>query len=406
LKPQSNIQIKPGVTSLITEMLSYGTALNNEETIANIKDTNNISASVDVSADTIAVGGNFAKENAGLAYKLMKENLLYPNFNKENLQRAKDQIKLVYMSMPKSPSSKAVEELFPDDPSGISLRQEVENIDNITLEDVTSTYSVMLANSNAKAVITGDFESGNELYNQTNFELGQGLPMFNPIETKPADSNFQLASNKVILESEARNQADVVQMYRIDETGNIKDKAAILLLNEILGGNSQSRLFTDLRESQKLAYRVKSSYTSSNNKGALELQILTTTENSLNPNQSQNLKKSLDGFKKHINKLITEPVSINEIESAKIKIKSDIMFASESINGKNALLSSSLSTLYCKKYIEEMFTTLDNTKPEDIQKIAYHYLKKPSVTSVIASKNTIQSNKNYLKTLGELKEIN
>jgi zinc protease len=405
LKAQNPLKIKPGVSSILTKMLSYGTAVKSEEALENLKDTNNISSGISVSPDSIFVSADFSKETAGLAYNIMKENLLYPNFNQANFERAKKELKLLYLSMQKASSTRAIEELYPDNSTRISLRKEIENLDNLTLNDVISSYSALISNSNAKTAVTGDFSTNNELLNQTLSSLGQGLPTFNPVKAVPQNSQFALPSNKVIVQTEQRNQADIVQMFRIDETGNVKDKAAILLLNEVLGGNSQSRLFSDLREAQKLAYRVKSSYSSVDNKGALQLQIFTTTENSAYPNQSQNLKKSLEGFKKHINKLITELVPVAELEAAKLKIKSELLFASESVGGKNLLLAASLNTPYGKKYIEELFSAIDNTTPESIQKIAAFYLTKPSVVSVIASQNTLQANKNYLASLGEVKEV-
>ncbi|MFA6988752.1 MAG: pitrilysin family protein [Candidatus Gastranaerophilaceae bacterium] len=427
LEATNPLQMKPGIPSILEKMLSYGTTLSNEEALENLKDTNNISSGISVSSGSISANADCSKETAGLAYNIMKENLLYPNFNQENFERAKKELKLLSMSQPKVAWERALEELFPDHLMGNTSRKATENLDNVTLNDVISSYSALISNSNVKACITGDFspvpkalmkdsipsllasnqfsEGALPLLNQTLSSLGQGLPTFSPVKAASQNSNFALPANKVIVQAEQRNQAEVVQMFRIDETGNVKDKAAILLLNEILGGGMQSRLFSDLRESQKLAYRVNSSYFETDNKGALQLKIFTTTENSAYPNQSQNFKKSLEGFKKHINKLITELVSTDELETAKLAIKGNLMFKSESVSGKNSLLSSNLDTPYGSKYNDELFSAIDNAKADDIQKIASFYLTKPSVVSIIASQNTLQANKNYLTTLGEVKEV-
>ena len=64
------------------------------------------------------------------------------------------------------------------------------------------------------------------------------------------------------------------------------------LLNTILGGGPSSRLFNDLREQQKLAYRVESDIDYEGDTGIISLGIKTTTDNpSENIEQFDNVKK-------------------------------------------------------------------------------------------------------------------
>ena len=170
-------------------------------------------------------------------------------------------------------------------------------------------------------------------------------------------------------------------------------------MNLILGGSSSSRLFNDLRETQKLAYAVSSSYDSAPNDGLLSLDILSTTQDKTNGTSSyENLQKSLDGFKKHLDMLRTTPVSEQELENAKMTYLNRISSGLETNAGKADALSSSVATYYGKDY-------WDKLKPEDIQAIANKYLSQPSVISIIASQKTLDANKEYLASLGEVKEI-
>ena len=54
-------------------------------------------------------------------------------------------------------------------------------------------------------------------------------------------------------------------------------------------------------------------------------------------------------------------------------------------------------------YVDESIVTLNTPDFDDIQTIAKHYLTKPSVISIVASKKTIEENKDYLNSLGEFK---
>lgn len=65
-------------------------------------------------------------------------------------------------------------------------------------------------------------------------------------------------------------------------------------MNTILGGNPSSRLFSDLREKEKLAYHVKSNTKIYENIGVISLKIGTTTDNKDTGEKSfENIKNQL-----------------------------------------------------------------------------------------------------------------
>ena len=215
-----------------------------------------------------------------------------------------------------------------------------------------------------------------------------------------------LSNTKVLIEAEEKNQAHITQTFHINETGNVKDIAALNLMNLILGGSSSSRLFNDLRETQKLAYAVSSSYDSAPNDGLLSLDILSTTQDKTNGTSSyENLQKSLDGFKKHLDMLRTTPVSEQELENAKMTYLNRLSAGLETNAGKADALSGSVATYYGKDYLDKLIEAVHEIEPEDIQAIANKYLSQPSVISIIASQKTLDANKDYLASLGEVKEI-
>ena len=215
----------------------------------------------------------------------------------------------------------------------------------------------------------------------------------------------KLPETKVITEAESRNQADIVQVFKIKESKNIKDAAALMLLNEILGGNSQSRLFTDLRETQKLAYRVKSNYATDGHQGIMKLLIKTTTEDDLKGPTHENVQKSLDGFKKHINALMTTPVGNEELETAKMEAKTHFLDDTESSFGRSARIQSGYNTLYGANYHNQMLDAINELTPHDIKNAALAYFNQPSVISMIASPDTIKNMKPYLSSLGKIEEV-
>jgi zinc protease len=402
LKTDTIPQSKPGVSALLAIMLDESTAAYSKEKFAEIKDINNIKIGTNSDFETLKTETSCSPEKLPMALELMKNVLYSPDFSKEKLDKAKEQLKLAYISTPINPMDRAIETVYGNHPYGNSGRKVIENLDNITLNDITSFYNQLISGSKIRAVVTAPVSRDAALSNSV-FSSLSGMPAAKPYQYNDNYIETPLTQNEVIAEAENRNQAHILQLFKIKESGNIKDHAAIIILNEILGGNSQSRLFMDLRETQKLAYRVSSHYTSTGKTGEIALEIKTTTEDGKNGrNQYENVQKSLDGFKKHINLLMGSRVPQGELDGAKLKIKSKLMFEAESSFGKNTLVNTGFSTPYGTAYSKELLKAIDTITAEDIQKAAVYYLNKPSVISLIAGKNTIEANKQYLSSLGKL----
>jgi predicted Zn-dependent peptidase len=103
--------------------------------------------------------------------------------------------------------------------------------------------------------------------------------------------------NKIIVDTDDLNQAQIYKSYKFPFSRNINDEAKFELVNTILGGSPNSRLFSDLREKQNLAYSVSSNIQSFENTGILTFKIQTTTDNPQAGIKSyDNVKKSLEGL--------------------------------------------------------------------------------------------------------------
>ena len=396
---------KPGVTEILSLMMNEGTKKYTNEQLSEIIDSNDLNIIPGSGMKSLSASTNCNNEKLPLSIELIKEMLYNPDFTQEKFEKAKEEVKVSYMSTFDNPKDRAIQTLYGDNPHGYTPRKVLENIDQVTLQDITTFYNSIIQNAQATAIVTGSLDKTPGLQNQIYNSLGSGIPA---VQKYHYNNNFvsqPLAQNKVITEVKDRDQAHIVQMFKIKESGNIKDDITLSLLNKILGGSSQSRLFRDLRESQKLAYMVKSRYSTDGKTGEFGLEIKTTTRNPSNGQiipQYENLQKSLDGFKKHINDLIQTPVSQTELEGAKLAIKSEIMNGLESSAGKTDILMSGLNSYYGKDLVNELLKTVDTIAPEDIQKAANLYLNQPSVISIIASKDTIENKQEYLASLGSL----
>ena len=170
-----------------------------------------------------------------------------------------------------------------------------------------------------------------------------------------------------------------------------------------MGGSANARLFADLREKQQLAYSVYSDINSFENTGILTLGIKTTTDNKDSGEQSyDNVQKSLEGFKKHTDKLCSELITDEELESAKTTLKQTLIRQFQHPVYSMDLLSMSAGEPLGIKRIDKYVEALDSVTKEDIMQAAQFIFAQKPVVSIVASEDTIKSQMNYLKTQGEI----
>jgi len=399
---------KPGVVAFLESMMAKGTKKHSEDKLNDILDVNCLNMAPSIGNGSISVEIDCMDKKMPLALDVAKEILLQPSFTEKNFTSAKEEITLGLLSQQKNATNRATETLFSDHPWKNSERKILENIDQVTLADVKDFYNQIMAKSKVKAVVTGQLsKDSGEFKNQIIKSLEKDIPKVQKYGFVDNEKSAPLDCNKVIIEADDRNQAHIVQMFKIKETGDIKDIAALRTLNTILGGGMSSRLFMDLREKQGLAYEVGSGYKTNHKMGRFVLAIKTTTRDEENGQvvpKYENLQKSLDGFKKHINLLINEKVPEQELNKAKKYLKDDFGAKTEASSQKTGVVNSGFNSKYGADYAKKYLKAVDETTPEDIQRVARLYLTKPSVISVVASQDTLDNSKDYLKSFGELKE--
>ncbi len=394
--------LKPGVADILSLMLKKGTRSYPEDYLNQIIDAYNLDIATGAGSKALGIGASCPGENLPLALGVIKEMLYNPDFSQEKFNRAKEELRLIYESRPKNPTDRAMEMLYPDYESGITPRKTLETLDQVTLNDVYNLYRDLIGDSQGVAVIDGPVSKTPGLDNAVFSQLRQGISFRKPYHTTPAPHSQTPGQTAVIAEAENRDQAVVTQVFKIKESGNVKDHAVLVLLNEVLGGNSNSRLFIDLREKQKLAYQVGSRYHSDWKYGNLALSIKTTTEDDLNGAMYDNLEKSLDGFRGHINSLITTPVGEEELNTAKAQVKKDISDVMEFSSARADRLQAGSDSVYGARFNNELVDAIDSLTPADVQNAAKLYLTRPSVISIIASPDTIKNTKPYLESLGNV----
>lgn len=401
LRADAPADVKPGTNYLLGLMLNRGSKFKEEKKFFSDLEDQGIQTSFDANRSGIFVTSMFLPADGVNALRSAKEVILHPRFTEEDLSQAKTLLKESIQNNPKSSSEALLKEMFKGQHYGTTTQDILDNLDNIQLSDVQGLYHYIMANAQGKVVMSAPFEKNPELKNAMLNELCTDFPTLKQAKPTIFNSYVPVEKKNIVVQEHNKSQAEIQMGYKFKTSGNLKDSVTFDLLNTILGGTPSSRLFSDLREKQKLAYQVNSKLSSFDNSGVLSLFIKTTTDDPQTGTMSyDNVQKSIDGFNLHVQKMMKEDVSQEELENAKLTIKNKILNGAELTADKNVAIFEGLNSFYGTSKDNQILDMVDKITVQDIKLAANYIFETTPTISIVATKNTIDNNKEYLHSIG------
>lgn len=390
---------KPATAFILDSLLNEGSLYRNKTVFSTDNAKKAITEDFAATDKTLSANANCNATDLKSAIKNAKEVLLSPRFTEKVLNDVKNNLKDDLSRAEKTPYDKLNKELHHGTLFGYTNKEILNSIDNVTLADVKALYNQIINNSKMSLVISAPFSQNPDLKKQV-FKEATLFPNAKEYTTFKFENFTPQQESKVLTDTHNKNQAQIIMAYKFKSNDNLKDITTLELLNAILGGSPSSRLFSDLREKQKLAYSVLSKLDKVYDTRAIHLIIGTTTENKETGEVSyDNLQKSIEGFKKHIQKLKTEKVSDEELASAKLALKNELLEQNESGADKTETLNYSLSSGYGLTRENKLLEILDTITADDIYNAANYIFKEKPVYSIVATENTLKANEKYLNSL-------
>jgi zinc protease len=156
-----------------------------------------------------------------------------------------------------------------------------------------------------------------------------------------------------------------------------KDYDTFLVLNQILGGSGafESRLWQELRQKRGLVYSVSSSLEADADRGDFRVEL------SASP---QRVVAAVELVRQQLEVLQNEPVSVTELQEAKIRLAGNALLEEASSTGQaKQLLDIGTNDLPLNYYttLNERFARIT---PADVQRVARAYLRPGSLVEVYA----------------------
>ena len=389
---EPNVKINPNILSFISEKLS-----NNK--IKDLSYDNRFDYDATLTNQKLDLYFNGKNTNTLDFIDMGINEILYPNFGtKEDFDywKSKEAKNVKFLD---NATEKQTKEIFKDAPWVLNKIQ----TSNLTINDVSNFHKNLLTNSQLSVLITIP-KSASKLYKHTIFNKLAMLPVFKPYNYSSQFNSIPvtpLKENKIYIEKNDDKIVKIMKSYKMIKSGNIKDLVAINVLNYILGKDSNGLLFKLLRNEKNIAYGAYSDlYNNTALQNISRLNLSTTTS----AKDYNNLKTAIEEFNNCIQKLQTELVDIETLEKAKRRFKNTIYMDCDSSYGRNNILDFCNNSFYGKDFLVELEKAIDNITPYDIKEIAKYYLSQPALYSISGNKESIEANKDYLKTLGEIVE--
>ena len=363
----------PGVYTLMSRLLMQGTANRTSEQLSNELDLYAIEMSTELKMDYLKFKFVCLNEDFDKSLEILEDivkNSTFEEFEKER-------VKLIgeIEAQLDSPRAKVIDSyyknIYAGHHYGYTNTVILENLKNITFEDVVAGYQSFLDNSKKVVAFVGDLEFDKvQLALEEKFGDIQKSVSVLPELSVPVLNEVK---NAEIIKPDA-NQAHIIQGWMV-ETFDSEDYPVLTLLNIILGASGlSSRLFLELRDKKGLAYVVRSSYDVARLCANFSIYIAT---------EPNNIQVSLDGFKEEIEKIKTILVSEEELENARNNILGKWAFSQEDNSRQASTYAHYAVSGLGFDFNERAKERIKLVTPEQVMACANKYFNDKYVVSII-----------------------
>jgi zinc protease len=358
-----------GLQDMIDRLLLKGTTTRNQEAMSLALDNLSTELDTETRRDCSILEATMLPEDWLATLELLAD--VWTNATFEEFDREKDRLAGEIAMDLDAPRTKASDTLtrsiFPAHPYGVTGSVILEALPRLnSVEALTQQYKQAFNPATATMVLAGPLPANWQA------DLERHLPVSDQFSTGSGDQAFPfitpLTHQRIHVPVPDSAQCHIFQGWLLPP-GNHEDYTPLSVLNTILGGAGlSSRLFTELRDKQGLAYNVRSSLEGYRECGVFSLYIGT---------EPKNLERCIDGFAGEIQKLVDIPVPDRELEEAKLNAIGRRALGLETAHQQAALIG---NTLMLGRDLNTLNTYEQRVKAvtsADIQRVAQRYLTAP-----------------------------
>jgi predicted Zn-dependent peptidase len=243
---------------------------------------------------------------------------------------------------------------FEHDAYGYPISGTYKDIKKLNIDKLHKYYNQILLKNNIRLIANGDL-SQEQMDKIMHFGL-QKTTLETPLELK-----FRGAREAIEIKEETKMQQAILKIgYHFPIFRNDPLYYPAILLDDILGGYPESRLFQDIREKQGLCYDISSNYDPY--KGVMFISSGVDLKH---------MDHALDSVKRLVNELIQEGVTPTELEHAKAYFSHELKSSldSQGIQTRRIFLKDILGF---NETIEEKLVAIEKVTIESLKEAAQY----------------------------------
>lgn len=293
-----------------------------------------------------------------IAIEVFSDMLINSTFSQENIDKERnviiEEIKM-YEDIPEEVVHEKNIEFALRGIHSNSISGTEEGLKKISREDILKYLKEQYVKENLVISICGDI---NEEEVVASLQKAMDKLASKTVERK-LDMSYEINKGENIIKKETNQVHLCFNTRGVAKTSEHKYPSA--LISNVLGGGMSSRLFQKIREERGLAYSVYTYSSRFDNCGLFTIYAGTT---------KNDYRDVIAIIEEEIKDIKNNGMTTVELEKAKNKLKSDLIFALESTNAK--MMKAALSYLEEQKLysIDDMITKIDAVTMDDIKKTA------------------------------------
>ncbi len=256
----------------------------------------------------LPVQENISKKGLELLFSIAFNPYIEQNaFKEEYVEQEKENLKQIIEGKIDNKASYAqercIEEMYKDKPYGLYKYGYIEDLPNITAQNLYEHYKEILQNCKIDIFASGKFQEKIQDIAKNNVEIEKLNPRKTNLEIE--DKKEERPEPKIVTDNMEVTQGKLVMGY--DVLSNEKNLSYIAMVcNTILGVGANSKLFQNVREKASLAYTCSSSYIKRKQTVFIKAGI-----------EIQNYEKALEIIKQQVEDMKQGKFENEDIESAK-----------------------------------------------------------------------------------------
>lgn len=320
---------KSGLSHLFEYMLFQGTKKKDARALNEAFESLGARKGASTSLETSMIWSQIVNTKFDATLDLFHEILLTPTFPNNELEQMRNLVQQEIRRRDDEPMSRIFELVRADFYKGTPLSRLAlgtsESVTSIQRVDLQNFWKTHYQPNNVLFAIAGKFDWDHVVERMEHlFGTWEG-------KAAPTPAITPHPTNSVSMEYREGKQEHLGLMFPFPNYTD-PDYYAAMVIAEVLGGNMASRLFVEVREKRGLVYGISAGLAGNKHIGALRLYAGTTPEQG---------HECLEVTVNELRKLAQDGITQDELERAKVQLKSENVMRSEGSGARmNAILRS------------------------------------------------------------------